>query len=163
MNWCHFINFWGQVLNWCQLIKFWGHILNWCQLINIWGHVLLIICLIPSGTTTSFATFFSDILNISRYSLNHAYYPAQPQVHDLEDNRHPLFFRIVFEYSIHQVHHLAQSQVHDLEDDRHLVPLHLSSRLLLRTPWLYCEEDAWSLVFSGHDSGKILSNMFSLP
>ena len=30
MNWCHFINFWGQVLNWCQLI-------------NIWGHVLLII------------------------------------------------------------------------------------------------------------------------
>ena len=41
MNWCHFINFWGQVLNWCQLIKFWGHVLNWCQLIHIWGHVLL--------------------------------------------------------------------------------------------------------------------------
>ena len=40
MNWCHFINFWGQVLNWCQLIKFWGHVLNWCQLIKFWGHVL---------------------------------------------------------------------------------------------------------------------------
>ena len=36
MNWCHFINFWGQILNWCQLIK-------------IWGHVLLIICLGQDG------------------------------------------------------------------------------------------------------------------
>ena len=49
MNWCHFINFWGQVLNWCQLIKFWGLVLNWCQLINIWGHVLLIILEVDCG------------------------------------------------------------------------------------------------------------------
>ena len=49
MNWCHFINFWGQVLNWCQLIKFWGLVLNWCQLINIWGHILLIILEVDCG------------------------------------------------------------------------------------------------------------------